>query len=309
MKTIKIALSIAALGAALCLNTSVADAADGIAARSSELPEAARASLQKEIEAFRAQHPEAFEAVSNVKGHRPEVYKRFRKPAPAVSRELKRLGPSALLPMLSALAFDTPARGALTDAEWTALTVGLLDAVGALRDARSAPVLRAVFEGSGKSAPVLRAAAEAMGRLCGDVEVALLVKRSAAGDALRLPAIAGLGECRRVESAKHLAGLLASGPDSGSAQAIAAALGSVASSWAWKAMGPSAEATSVTVREIAAKALVGGFVKHTGEARVAMRKALLLAEYKGTADLIARVHPSADSETAAALDALRAALP
>jgi hypothetical protein len=307
MRRIKIALSVAALGAAVFLQPGVVFAqngATGIATAASQLPEQARSSLVKEIQAYKAAHPEAFEAVRNVQGHRPEVYSRFRNPVPVVGRELKRLGPAALLPMLEALAFEAPARGSLTDREWEALTVGMLEAVGALRDAKSGPVLRAVFEGSSKSAPVLKAAAVAMGRLCGDAELALLTKRSAAGDALRIPAIQGLGYCMREASAKHLAGLLAAAPDDATAEVLGEALGMVASSWAWKTLGASAEAEGAAVRAIAAKALVPAFVRYGGEARAAMRRGLLMAEHKATPELIAKARPTADAQTAAELDAV-----
>lgn len=304
MKRIKIALCVAAFGVALGLGVGDAHASGGIAAQAAQLPVPARAELAKEIEAYRASHPEAFEAVRDVRGHRPEFYKRFRNPVPVVGRELKRLGPSALLPMLNALAFEAPPRENLTDVEWTALTVGMLEAVGALRDARSGPVLRAVFEGAGARAPVQKAAAEAMGQLCGDAELASLTRHTAASDALRIPAIQGLGQCRRLESAKHLAGMLSAGADDATTTALAGALGTVGSSWAWKAMGPSAEATGMAVREIAAKALVAGFVKHTGEPRAQMRQALRVVEHKGTLELIAKARPAADAETTVALDAL-----
>lgn len=305
MKTIKFVLSMAAIGAALLLQPGVAGAAEGVAARPSSIPESARASLLKEITSYRAAHPEAFAAVLNVKGHRPEVYSHFRKPEPEVSRELRRLGASALLPMLNELAFEAPPRGELSDQEWDALTVGLLDAVGVLRDARSGPVLRVIFEGSSaRSASVQRAAAQAVGRLCGDADLASLLKRAVPGNAMELAAIAGLGECRRVESAKHLAGLLAGATGDDSLQVIVSALGLVSSSWAWKAMGPSAEAAGLEVREIAAKALVAGFVQHTGDIRDQIRRSLSLADHKGTLDFIAKARSSADAPTAAELDAL-----
>jgi hypothetical protein len=304
MRRIKIGLAIAAFGAALSLHAGAAYAKDGMAAQRAQIAEQARASLAKDIEAYKAAHPEAFEALRNVKGHKPEVYRKLRNPIPTVGRELRRLGPSALLPMLEALAFEAPARGGATDQEWTALTVGMLEAVGVIRDPRSGPVLRAIFEGGSGIAEVVRAAAAGMGQLCGDAELSVLIKRSAAGDALRGAAIAGLGNCRRLDSAKHLAGLLQAASDEASAELLGKALGRVASSWAWKAMGPAVEREGASVREIAAKALVGGFVRFGGEARSEMRRGLLMTEHQATPELIARARPSVDAKTAAELDAL-----
>jgi hypothetical protein len=207
--------------------------------------------------------------------------------------------------MLHALAFEAPARENLTDAEWTALTAGLLEAVGVLRDPRSGPVLRAVFETSSASGPVLRMAAEAMGRLCGEPELALLKKHATAAGDRKLAAIHGLGECKRIESAKQLAALLAAGPDDATADVLGSALGAISSSWAWKALGPSHEATGNAVREVATRALVDGFVRYKGQVRSRIQKSILLAEHPTAAALIDHVRPSADAETAGLLDALR----
>lgn len=308
MRRIKTLLAIAAFGAALSLNAPSALAQGGMAAEPVQIDASTRTSLAKDIEAAKAAHPEAFEAVKNVQGHKPEVYQKARNPIPVVGRELRRLGPSALLPMLEALAFEAPARGGATDQEWTALTVGMLEAVGVLRDPRSGPVLRAIFEGGKANAEVLRAAAVGMGQLCGDAELSVLIKRSAAGDALRAPAIAGLGNCRREAGAKHLAGLLRAAKDEASGELLAKALGRVASSWAWKSMGPAAEKEGAKVREVAAKALVDGFVRLGGAARAEIGRALLMTEHKPAAELLAKARPSVDAQTAADIDALSAKL-
>ena len=308
MRRIKTVLAIAAFGAALSLHAGAAHAADGMAAQPSQIAQDARASLAKDIEAFKLAHPEAFEALRNVQGHKPEVYQKARNPIPVVGRELRRLGPSALLPMLEALAFQAPARAGATDQEWTALTVGMLEAVGVIRDPRSGPVLRAIFEGGKANAEVLRAAAVGMGQLCGDAELSVLIKRSAAGDALRAPAIAGLGSCRRLESAKHLAGLLRVANDEATGEILGKALGRVGSSWAWKAMGPAAEKEGAAARDVATKALVDGFVRLGGSARTEIGRALLMTEHKAAPELLAKARPSVDAQTAAEIDALSAKL-
>ena len=308
MRRIKIAVAIAAFGAALSLHAGAAYAKDGMVAQPSQIADQARASLAKDIAAWKTSHPEAFEAVRNVTGHKPEVYSKQRNPIPVVGRELRRLGPAALLPMLEALAFEAPAREGATDQEWTALTVGMLEAVGVLRDPRSGPVLRAIFAGGSANAQVLRAAAVGMGQLGGDAELSALIKHSAAGDPLRAAAIEGLGNCRRLESAKHLASLLRTASDEVSAELLGKAIGRVASSWAWKAMGPAAEQEGIAVREVAAKALVAGFVRFGGQARAEMRRGLLMAEHRETPELLAKARPSVDAKTASELDSLSAQL-
>jgi hypothetical protein len=293
-----------ALGAALSLLSLSALAGEGLAAKPADLPAAARASLLKDIAAARASHPEAFAAVLDVKGVKPEVYKSFRNPQPNAAAELRALGPAALLPMLSALAFDG-ARPGLSDKERTALTAGLLEAVGVLRDPRSAPVLRAALESGTKDAVVLRSAAEAMGRLCGDAELASLVKHTAAGDDLREAAIHGLGQCKRAEGAKQLAAILGSGPDAATAEIVAYSLGLAGSSWGWKALGPSAEAQGLAVREIAARALFAAYPSYSGETRAIIERAILMVEHPLSSTLLGEARRGASPEVDAALVALQ----
>ncbi len=288
------------------LLTAGAARADGLAAGPGDLPAEAKKTLVKDVAAYKASHPEAFTAVAEIQGIVPEVYKKYRRPDPIAAPELKHLGATALLPMLSALALDAPGR-TLSEKEKNAYVVGLLEATGALRDARSGAVVTAVFEGKNKPAEVLRAAAEAMGKLCGDAELASLKKHAAAGDALRGHALRGLGECRRKESADHLAGLLAAATDAASAEPIAEALGTVASSWAWKAKGAASEATAKQVQSVAAKALVGAFAKHK-DARGAAKKALRLVESSDAPALIAAARTAAAAEVQGALDDLAKAL-
>jgi hypothetical protein len=293
----------ATFGAALTMFGGAARA-DGMAIKAAAIPEAARKALAQDIAAAKTTAPQVFAAVRNVQGVHREVYKHYRRPAPEPERELRALGPAALLPMIEALAFDAPPRDELTDAEWTALTVGMVQSVGLLRDARSGPVLRAVFDAA-THPQVQRAAAKAMGRLCTDAELAVLVKQSSTNtvESKRISAIEGLGECKRIESAKHLSSLLAAKPDDATAEVIAAALGAVGSSWAWKAMGPQAEPTGIAVREVAATALVGGFARHAAP-RLRFEKSLQLVEWAQTPNLITKARATADATTREALDGL-----
>ena len=289
---------------ALSLGSAAALAQGGLAAQLGQLPAAARASLTQEIGAYRLVHPELFRAVLDVAGVRPEVYTTFRNPLPNAAPELRALGPAALLPMLSALAIEGPRR-ALSERERSALTAGMLEAVGRLRDPRSAPVLRAALEGASKDPVVKQAAAEALGRLCGDADLALLIKHAAAGDELRAAAIQGLGQCKRVESARHLASTLEAATDDATAAAAARALGLVGSSWAWKAMGPAAEATGLAVREVAARALIKAFPLRSGEVRARLGKSILEVEHPILSELIEKARASAQPELQMAFETLQ----
>jgi hypothetical protein len=209
--------------------------------------------------------------------------------------------------MLEALAFKAPARGSLTDEEWTALGVGMLDAVGMLRDARSRAVLHAAFESKSLSPALRFAAARAVGKLGGDADLALLTQHASKSDPLELYAIHGLGELRRPESAKHLAARLETTKDDKTAQAIAEALGRVGSSWAWKAMGPNASTAGLETRKICAKALAPRFVKSQGKLRTTSREAILMLEHPESVALLRALRP-ASGPTAQAVDSLVATI-
>lgn len=274
----------AALGAGLLLTATAR--ADGLAIAPSALGLEARAKLEQQILADRAAHPKAFDALKKVKGHRFEGYRNRRNPIPSAARELRGLGPSALLPMLEALAFQAPAREGASDAEWDALRADMLDAVGMLRDARAKAVLLAAFQASAQSPAVRSAAGRALGRLGGDAELALLTQHAVPGDPWLLPAIDGLGQMRRLPSAKHLTALLASTDDEQVAQAVADALGTLGSSWAWRALGPKAAATGLEVRKLCATALAPGYARSQGKARLAMGEAILMVDHPSTVELL-----------------------
>jgi hypothetical protein len=295
-------VSTLALGAALSLAAPAASAAEGLLARPAQLPAPARAALQKEIDADRAVHPAAFAAVRAVHGVRPEVYRRFRNPQPLAVPELRALGKDGLLALLSELAFDGQPTAGMTEPERSALHVGMIEAVGLLRDARSGPVLRAVLEGGTRDAAVLQAAADALGRLCGDGELGALTAHTAAADPRRQAAIHGLGQCRRVEAARHLGGLLGAATDVAEVERAANALATVGSSWAWKALGPAAEATGLGVREAAARALVAALPRYAGDTRARVASAIVMVDHPALPTLLATTRVRATPELAAVID-------
>lgn len=281
----------------------------GVALTATQLPAAARAQLQHEIDGWRVSHPGAFRAVAQVKGCSKAGYENNRNPQPECFRELKALGGGVVLPMLSALVFDVPQGLASTPAERTALTVGLLRAVGVARDPRAAPVLKAVFEQGAED--VRGEAAEALGRLGGDAELAVLTQHSVAGDPLRLAALQGLGECKRLAAAKVLATQLAGHPDETATAITVRSLGNVASSWAWKAMvqGKKAtEAEGLQVRTTAAQALVPAFAWASEANREEIAQALQMAQHPQSAAWLAAAKTGADAATARAYEALAARL-
>jgi HEAT repeat protein len=121
---------------------------------------------------------------------------------------------------------------------------------------------------------------------------------------LRLASLEGLGECRRVDCATELASVLGSASDEETAVAAARALGSIGSSWAWKALGPAMAPTAASVRETAAQALLAAFSQHGSEARAAIAKAIVMLEHPDMPARISAARVSASAPLAAEFDAL-----
>jgi len=174
----------------------------------------------------------------------------------------------------------------------------MLEVLGELKDTRALPILRATFEAGGQSRAVLTAAGRALGRLGSDAELTLLTQHAATGDPLLVPAVAGLGELRRAESAKHLAALLASTKDANVAAAIAEALSVLGSSWAWLSLGPKAEAKGLEVRKICAEALVPSYARQNGKVRATAGDAILMVDHPTTISLLESARSSAKAQRA-----------
>jgi hypothetical protein len=228
------------------------------------------------------------------------------------------------MPMLELLAFDGHTSTDLTPMARAALRVGLVEAVGIIRDARAVPVLSRIALRD-RDVDMTRASADALGRIgTNDAYDALLAALASAdsnastgtttgtttGSSERVQALlAGVGSSRRIDGATLLAKRLdreSSHPDAATAKAIAKALGTAGNAWAWKTL--ASRADEATVREIAARALVKAYVAYPGEARSAAMNALLVVDDPHTNALVAAARSGASVDEAGALDALSSRL-
>lgn len=249
--------------------------ADGLIIKREALSQEVRTNLEADITTARTAVKAVRERVRNVEGVKPEVYGKRRNPVPEATRELEGLGKDALLPMLEALAFDASQPG-LSSAEKEALTVGMLSAVGTLRDQRSTPVLRAALESQATASPVAFAAARALGKLCGKTERDALKAQLGEGSALRLAAIFGLAECRS-QSTVGLLAPVARGSNAAARKEAVKALGTVGAAWAWATMGEDKQAEGLAVRNASAASLIDAFVANE-DVRTDAKRALLMCE-------------------------------
>ncbi len=301
------ALIISTLTVAMSLGFATQARADGVALAPSALDAKTRQSLAADIADAKVSRPAAFARVGSLRLKMAELDEKKRGRLASVSPILKSMGPDALMAMLEELAFDAAPQGKLTDSAWLAWRVALLEAVGALRDARSAPVTAAILAGPSTDGLVMRAAAQALAKLNTlDAANQLIVLLAGADADGRDAILAGMGHCRRTVVAERLASELsqASGDE---VSLLARALGDVGNAWAWRTPFVQTTGEEALVRGVAATALIDAFVAHHDDPqlRQQLTQAVLVVDHDTTPGLIARAR-SADAALDAALDQLQA---
>lgn len=302
MKTIKLLGFSAAF--ALLLAASDASAA-GVALNANDLPAKARAELAQEIARAKTDVPELVRQVRDVAAHARELDEASRLPGAPLTMPFKALGPRAFGPMIELLAFDAQAARDLPGTSATALRLGLVEAIGMIRDARAIPVFALLLERS-TDYDTMRASAEGLARVGTDDAVAILASaaQKARGTERERAILAGMHDCRREAAAKLLAARLdATDIDDATARIVARSLGGVGNAWAWKTLPSQAEQSAT--RAVAARALVRAYVRFgSTEVREAAAKALLVVDDPSTTALVGDAKRSANGDLLVALDAL-----
>lgn len=292
------------LGLALLLAAGASDAA-GTALDSNDLPAKYRTELRTEIDKARGETPELFRAVFDVAARAKELDEASRAPGIPLTRHFKNLGPRAFYPLMEMMVFDSHAPRGLPASAESALRIGVIEAVGTIRDPRATPALARILEQS-RDLDSVRASASALGKIGTDDAVTILTdaaKKARTADSARERAIlGGMHDCRREAAARFLADRLDAQPDADTAKVLAKALGGVGNSWAWKTLSSQQEAAST--RHIAATSLVRAYVRYRGDVREAAAKALLVVDDAGTPSLIAKEKAGAPRELATALEEL-----
>jgi hypothetical protein len=272
------------------------------------LPVARASELRRSILAFKRQKPQAFQAVQEIERAAPRLHAVRRGRLAALGPAFKALGPDALLPMLSLLSFEAHDDQAMSPGASLALRVGLLEAVGHLRDPRALPVLTAIVEHEAAREPeVTRAAVSALGAYASDEVVTLLLSLSRRQGAERDAVLAGLGNCRRTAIAHELARALRSETSASAERQLVDSLAAVGNAWAWQTPPVREHAgDEAEVRRTAAAALVAAFLRSHGSLRDAASNALMVVDAPETPVLIDAAQAGATAEQRAALTALSA---
>lgn len=299
-------LGFLSVGLVLGALASDAHAADGVVISKGQIPAAARAALIADIAAAKAAHPAAFAAVASVRNSLPALDAQKRGRLAAITPLLRSIGPEGLFPMLGELAVEADARADLTDTAWLAWRMGLLEAVGSIRDGRSEATLTAIVDGPETDFAVMKAAVEALGKVGTDSAASRLVALSKRASPKQAAVLAGMGECRRIKAAEALSLAIGARPSGETARLVIRSLGNVGSAWAWKTPAVARSGEESAVRSLAAKALVGAFVAYEGETRKGALMAILVVDDPSTPALIAAAKKGASPAVAAELDRLAA---
>jgi hypothetical protein len=307
LRTLRLVSGVA-LALALVSMSGDASAATGAALDATDLPAKTRTDLKAEIDKARIATPDLFRQVQDIAARAKELEAGARAPGIPLTMQFKPLGNRALFAMLELLVFDSHTKD-LPPSAASALRLGLLEAVGAIRDARAIPVFEKVID-IGRDDLTLRASSEGLARIGTDDSLKILfaaatkAKTNDAGNDRERALLSGMHDGRRESVARFLAKRLQQNPDAETAKVVVKSLGGVGNAWAWKTFTDQTEASCT--RGIAANALVDAFVRTSGDVREAAAKAIMVVDDASTPTLIAQAKSGASRDVAAALDDLSA---
>lgn len=191
--------------------------------------------VAQDLEQIRHESPEAFETVEYARRAVIAWGERSGQRPPNVPRMLTGEDDDALLlAMLWRLTDDDPLASGMELRAWRRWRIGLIEAIGRMRDERSLPVLYSVVAGPQPSGRVRTAATSALGRV-GDRDYIERVVELADDDEDRRSAIVrGLGDARRLVALEYLLEIAVRTDDEDRRAAAIRAAGDWANQWAWQ---------------------------------------------------------------------------
>jgi len=253
-----------------------------------------RARLTAWISEAKARSPRTFDALARVRARVPELDAKKRGPIAPLASSLSNLGPDSFAALAERIVDEDKG---LTGSARRAWRVGLVEAIGTLRDPRVREVVAPLLDDEDDL--VVRVAAAAIGKVSDDASAALLISHLS-----REAVVAGAGTCRRRGMANALAAVVSRRASLSSVKAAVHALGDLGAAWAWNTKTLVAPGEEGDIRSIAAAALVDAYVGFDGEIRQAASNALMVVDEPGTPARIASARSGASSDTLAALDRL-----
>jgi len=268
--------------------------------------------LDEEIAKARLETPGAFEQLADVVSGLPDRPPSINRGGlDPIARYLTPIGPDGLFPMLEMLVVRAPAAEELDPNLRKKLQIGLIDAVGALRDPRAAPILRQIVLADEIEIGARTIAALSITRLPVDYAITTLISILDNDDAsleARRAVYSVIGRCRRSFVADRLARDIYEKPDPETAALIVGALGDVGSKGAWWSIAFKEEERASEEEDttrVATEAILWAFVHYQGQdIREKAARGLALTQHDSTQARIQEQRAGADEELSAALDQL-----
>ncbi|MEN8163988.1 MAG: hypothetical protein ABFS37_07660, partial [Acidobacteriota bacterium] len=252
----------------------------------------------------RVGHAIAFEGVALVRASVPGLDAAKRGRLAVVGPAFTGLGDGAVPAILERIVLADPGQETWTPSARAAWRIGLLDALGKLRDPRGAAVLEAVCRSPQVEPQTLRVASAALGRLETDSAAAVLVELSREPGKRGRAVTAGMGHCRRIPVVRRLVEALREQRDAATHRDVARSLATAASAPVWRAGLARHPEEGREIRSLAARALFEDFVASSDDERKTLVTALLVVDHPTTPGLIDRARTNAGPELSAALDHL-----
>ncbi len=160
--------------------------------------------IADDLQELWVEEPERFQALEEARRGVMELDAMSRSRSVNAARLLSSLDHDMLLPMLWALVNDDPLSSGMGLETWRQWQVGLVEAVGRLRDERSAPVLMSLLEDGPHFPRLVRVTTASIGR-SGDVaSLERVMELARADESLRSPIVEGLGSSRQEEALDYL---------------------------------------------------------------------------------------------------------
>jgi len=233
-------------------------------------------SIDSQIVAARQRHPAAFVRVERVLADVATLDAEKRGSLAVIGPRLHALGRQALWPLADEVLTGRAGRG-LPPSARLALEVGVIEAAGALRDERLAPLWHDLLD-RGEAAPeVLRGAAEALARLDTPEVARELIARAGRKGPVGDAVLATMGNCRRQEVADALAAALATA-EGERARVIVSSLALLGSAWAWETPALRQRPDAAAVRATVAQALQRASMSDDVGLQYAVKKALRVVD-------------------------------
>ena len=197
-------------------------------AAQSELEEVAA-----ELEELWAENPHVFRQLAAIRGAVVETHIQSGYRPINVARYLDGIDEDAILVLLWALAVEEPRALGMELQTWRMWRIGLLEALGRLRDERSIPVLQSLIEDE-PFPSVRQAATSALGRLDDEQSIAAAIEVARMSPEKRDAIVAGLGNARRQVALDYLMEVLGAADNTEEQRKAVRAIGDWANQWAWQ---------------------------------------------------------------------------